>query len=150
MNPNRKNRNTGRIAGMAIWVARIAAAALILVSNFALAWATSRSNGSKTGIDVKPPQLRSLHTKPPSMRHGPRAGHHPTKQGAKSHKHGQQSAQQARTQSRNSAGGKHGSHSRADTTPTPTPEELQPQLRDRHRVRVRWAPHSHPMLAEHE
>jgi hypothetical protein len=93
------------------------------VSNFALAWATSRSNGSKTGIDVKPPQLRSLHTKPPSMRHGPRAGHHPTKQGAKSHKHGQQSAQQARTQSRNSAGGKHASHSRADTTPTPTPEE---------------------------
>lgn len=66
MNPNRKNRNAGRIAGMAIWVARIAAAALILVSSFALAWATSRSYGSKTDIDVKPPQLRSLHTKPPS------------------------------------------------------------------------------------
>lgn len=37
---------------MAIWVARITAAALILVSSFALAWATSRSYGSKTDIDV--------------------------------------------------------------------------------------------------
>jgi len=125
MNSGVKNRNTGRFARVAIWVARMMAAALILVSSFALAWATSRSNASRLDIDVKSPQPAPLHTKPPSAnkRHRAPAGHHAAKPITKSHAHGKQSANHATSQTRGSAGGKHGSHSQADITPTPTPED---------------------------
>jgi hypothetical protein len=106
-------------------VARIAAAGLISVSSLALAWATSRNVGSKTEIDTKPAQPKSLHAKPPSgtRRHGSPAGHHAGKQGAKLHGPMQQSAQNGVSKGRNSTRGKHGNHPKSDTTPTPTPEE---------------------------
>ena len=125
MNSNGKNRYPGRSAHVSIRMARIAAAGLISVASLALAWATSRSTGSRTDIDIKPPQPTSLHTKPRSgnRRHGTSAGHHAVKQRAKLHGHGQQSAQNGVSQGRNSTGGKHGNHPQSNTTPTPTPQE---------------------------
>lgn len=125
MNSSGKNRYSGRAAQVSICVARIAAGGLILISSLALAWGTSHSNGSKTDVDIKPPQPTSLHTKPPSVnrRHGAPAGHHAAKPNAKLHGHGQQSAQHAAPQARHSTGAKHGSHPQSDITPTPSPEE---------------------------
>src|SRR5262249_32383839 len=125
MNSNGNNRRAGRVTQMSICLARIAAAALILMSTFALAWATSRNNDSKTAIDVKAPQPRLLHTKPSSMarRHGSHPKHHAVKQGAKPHGHGQQNAQRGVSQGRNLMGARHGGRLQSDTSPTPTPEE---------------------------
>ena len=125
MNSDGKSRYSGRPPSISLRVARIAAAGLISVSSLALAWATSRNVGSKTEIDTKPAQPRSLHAKPPSgtRRHGSPAGHHAGKQGAKFHGPVQQSAQNGVSKGRNSTRGKHGNHPKSDTTPTPTPEE---------------------------
>ena len=119
MNSSGKNRYSGRAAQVSICVARIAAAGLILISSLALAWGTSHSNGSKTDVDIKPPQPTSLHTKPPSVnrRHGAPAGHHAAKPNAKLHGHGQQSAQHAVPQARHSTGAKHGSHPQSISHP---------------------------------
>jgi len=124
MNSDGKSRYSGRPPSISLRVARIAAAGLISVSSLALARATSRNVGSKTEIDTKPAQPRSLHAKPPSgtRRHGSSAGHHAGK-GANFHGPGQQSAQNGVSKGRNSTGGKHGNHPKSDTTPTPTPEE---------------------------
>ena len=130
MNSSETNRKMGRVARVSIRLARLTAVVSILTSSLALAWAASRTNGSRTEIQVKASQPKLLHPKAPSIHHGQRqrAGHHPTKPALKSHKHGQQSAQQAGTPNGNSTGGKHGSQSQPDTTPipeespTPTPE----------------------------
>jgi hypothetical protein len=123
MNSSETNGNMGRVAGVFVRLARVTAVVLILTSSFALAWAASRTNESRAEIQVKPPQPRLLHTKPPSMRHGQRAAHHPTRQAVKSHKHGQQSAHWTGTHKGNSTSRKRGNQSQPDTTPTPTPEE---------------------------
>lgn len=125
MNSNGENRHSGRPPRVSVRVVRIAAAGLILVSSLALAWATSRNVGSKTEVDTKPAQPRSLHAKPPSgtKRHGSSAGHHPGKQGSKLHGSGQQSAPNGVSQGRNSTGRKHSNHPHSDIRPTPTPEE---------------------------
>jgi hypothetical protein len=97
-----------------------------LISSFALAWATSHSNGSRTEIGIKPLQPRSLHAKSASVnrQHRAPAGHHAGKRNAKLHGGGQQSGQNGFSQTGHSRGGKHGGHPRSDTTPTPTPEEV--------------------------
>ena len=125
MNANGKNRHSGRARRSSIRLATITIAALISVSSLAVAWATSRNVASKADIEIKPPEPRPLHTKPAPVtkRHGARGGHHAIKQSGKSHGHGQQNAQHAASQGRNSTKGKNGVHSQADTTPTPTPEE---------------------------
>src|SRR4030095_1203605 len=125
MKSNGENRHSGRPPHVSVQVVRIAAAGLIAVSSLALAWATSRNVASKTEVETKSAQPRSLHAKPPSgtKRHGSSAGHHPGKQGAKLHGHGQQNAPNGVSQGRNSTGGKHRNHPHADTRPTPTPEE---------------------------
>ena len=125
MNSNGESRYSGRPPHIWVQVARIAAAGLIAVSSLALAWATSRNVGSKTETDTKPAQPRSLHAKPPSgiKRHGSSTGHHPGKQGAKLHGHGQQGAPNGVSQGRNSTQGKHSNHPHSDIRPTPTPEE---------------------------
>ena len=123
MNPDGKSRYSGRPPYISLQVARIAAAGLISVSSFALAWATSHNVGSTTETDTKPAQPKSLHAKPPSRnrRHGSSAGHHAGKQSGKLNGHGQQSAQNGVSKGRNSTGGKHGNHPKSDTTPAPTP-----------------------------
>jgi hypothetical protein len=125
MNSDGKSRYSGRPPYISLRVARIAAVGLISVSSLALAWATSRNVGTRTEIDTKPAQPKSLHAKPPSgtKRHGPSAGHHAGKQGAKLDGPVQQSAQNGVSQGRNSTGGKRGNHRQSDTRPTPTPEE---------------------------
>src|SRR5215471_1543949 len=125
MNSDGKSRYSGKPPYISLQVARIAAAGLISVSSFALAWATSRNVGSTTETGTKPAQPKSLHAKPPSgnRRHGASAGHHAGKQSGKLNGHGQQSAQNGVSKGRNSTGGKHGNHPKSNTKPTPTPEE---------------------------
>ena len=125
MNSDGKSRYSGKPPYISLQVARIAAAGLISVSSFALAWATSRNVGSTTETGTKPAQPKSLHAKPPSgnRRHGSSAGHHAGKQSGKLNGHGQQSAQNGLSKGRNSSRGKHGNPPKSDTTPTPTPEE---------------------------
>ena len=125
MNSNGKHKCSTRAARVSIGAARVMAAALILASSVALAWATSRSNGSRADADIKPGQPKSLHTKSPlgTKRHGSAAGHRASRQAGKLHGNGQQGAQPATARSQNSTRSKHGNHVQADITPTPTPEE---------------------------